>query len=114
MSLSLTVFGKVFQVCRAEKWKTRLAKSIWPSGSDSCVLVVELSPRTVACCDVVAHVCWHRSVIVSEMTYNVSMGTLNPTMPCHAMHRSDADFERQDSQLVRDALLDRQPVQLTE
>jgi len=32
--------------------------------------------------------------IVSEMTYNVSMGTLNPTIPYHTVYAADAEYLR--------------------
>ena len=47
-SLSLTVFGKTFQVCGAEKRKARLVKSVRTNGSDSCILVVGLRVRTLS------------------------------------------------------------------
>jgi len=48
-SLSITVLGRVFQVCGAEKRKARLAKDVRTNGSDSCVLVVERRVNTLSC-----------------------------------------------------------------
>jgi len=49
-SLSLTVLGKAFQVCGAEKRNARLAIEVrTTNGSDSCILVVGRRDRALSC-----------------------------------------------------------------
>jgi len=76
-SLSLTHFGKAFQMCGAEKRKARLAKSVRTNGSDSCVLVVERRDRAPS-----RVVTWWLRYVGIEVVRTLNVTNTSEQPPC--------------------------------